>query len=478
MFINQKQPNERLRHEQEIRGWSQKRVADLIDTSKEIVGLWERGERGTGKKYQERLCELFGKSAEELGFIKGARKFETPNVVVSQQPSQHYNGLANVSHGAVQNFIGKGDEFPEGKHSNPISLIEQASNDELQSQISTPLSIPSLFRTDIDVFAHLSTVLSKPSVVSESEITYFDQQTRLYWRAREETALPAATLYAYIIRHIDDISILLARSHLPTLRLYLCEIVCRTVLLAGILLYDMGQYAKARQHYQVAFKAAMEANNPVLQAIIWGWMSFTWTYAKQYAEALNCVQHARSFVTQTTDSMTRAWLGAIEAEVQAHLHNRDACLLAISTMERGMRGSPPQDISYLFEFNPVLLLGYKGVCLQQFYRRQEPATNGFLQEAKESLEQALASEAAIKRKLYYLNDLAGVYARQGEVEIACAYIAQSIPLMMQVGSGSKTIRKHLLQVRTLLQPHEHTSSVQALDGQILPLLIGIQAEEA
>ena len=75
--MKQKQPNERLRHERESRGWSQKRVADLIDTSKEIIGLWERGERGTGKKYQEKLCQLFGKSAEELGFIQDTHKLES-----------------------------------------------------------------------------------------------------------------------------------------------------------------------------------------------------------------------------------------------------------------------------------------------------------------------------------------------------------------------------------------------------------------
>lgn len=349
-------------------------------------------------------------------------------------------------------------------HSTPLEFLNPT---------STPLSIPSLFRTDVDVLARLSTVLNKPSVVGEREITYFDQQTRLYWRAREETALPATTLYAYVIRHIDDIHMLLARSHLPMLRSYLCEIVSRTVLLAGILLYDMGQYAKARQQYHVAFQAAMEADNPVLQAIVWGWMSFTWTYAKRYTEALRCVQHARSFATQTTDSIIQAWLGAIEAEIQAHLHNRDACLQALSDMERGIGTSPSQDTLYLFEFNPVLLLGYKGVCLQQLYRRQEPATHSLLQEAKETLEQALASEAPLKRKLYYLSDLAGVYARQGEVETACAYVIQSIPLIMHVGSGSKTIRKHLLQVRALLQPNEHTSSVQALDEQMALLLLGM-----
>ncbi len=348
---------------------------------------------------------------------------------------------------------------------------------ELTSSANTLFSIPSLFRTDSDVLAHIGTVLSKPTRVGEKGITYFDQQTRLYWRAREETALPATVLYTYVMRHLDDLSLLLAHSQLPILRSYLCEIVCRTLLLAGILLYDQGQYAKARQHYQMAFQAATEANCAVLQAIVWGWTSFTWTYTKYFREALHCVQQARAFALQTTDVVVQAWLGAIEAEVQAHLYDRGACLQSLSEMERGMGIVPSQDISYLFEFNSTLLLGYKGVCLQQFYHPQDPATYSLLQEAKESLEQALASEAPLKRKLYYLSDLAGVYARQGEVEAACAYVVQSIPAIIQVGSGSKTIRKHLFQVRALLQPNAHTSSVQALDQQMASLLVEGQAEE-
>jgi DNA-binding SARP family transcriptional activator len=364
-------------------------------------------------------------------------------------------------------------------HKNTDNLSEeQPFNSGFLNSTGIPVASPSFLRTDVDVLTHLTLLINKTSVVNEREIGYFDQQTRLYWHAREETALPATTLYIYVIRHIDDITLLLARSHLPILRSYLCEIICRTVLLAGILLYDMGQYAQARQQYSLAFQAAKEANNLVLQAIVWGWTSFTWTYTKSYMEALGCAQYAHSFAIQTKDRMMQAWLGAIEAEIHAHLGDHGACLQALSDMEHNMGGFPSHDISYLFEFNPVLLLGYKGVCLQQFYQRQVPATHRLLQEAKESLELALASEAPLKRKLYYLTDLAGVHARQGEVETACSYIIQSIPFITQVGSGSKTIRKHLLQARTLLQPYEQTSFVEALDRQMAPLLIGGQTEES
>jgi transcriptional regulator with XRE-family HTH domain/tetratricopeptide (TPR) repeat protein len=68
MDSESKVPNIKLRYQRELRGWSQKRLADQIDTSKEMVSKWEGGQN-PGKYYQEKLCNLFGKSAQELGFL-------------------------------------------------------------------------------------------------------------------------------------------------------------------------------------------------------------------------------------------------------------------------------------------------------------------------------------------------------------------------------------------------------------------------
>ncbi len=403
---------------------------------------------------------------------------------VGKQPAKHlracYEHLQKVA------LAPEYDEL-EGNHSDLMGspLVTVAGNLltfrgdplTLPQTANVSLSAPSLLSIDADVLARVATALDTPSSVGEREIAFLDQQTRLYWLAREESVLPASMLYAHVIRHSDDIATFLVRSLLPTIRLALCELVCRTVLLAGILLYDMGQYEQARQHYQLALQAAAQANNPVLQALVWGWMSFTWTYAKQDADALRSVQQARFFATRTHNLVVEAWLGAVEAEIQSNLHNQEACLQALRAMERAIGESPSQDISYLFEFNSALLLGYKGVCLQQFYQKQERATHHFLRESKEALEQALTSNAPTKRKLYYLSDLAGAYAREGEVERACSYVVQTVPIILQVGSGSKTIRQHLLQARSLLQPYEETSSVRSLDEQMAPLLAHERKED-
>jgi transcriptional regulator with XRE-family HTH domain len=65
----EKKPNTILRRERQLRGWSQQRVAELVDTSEDVVSRWERGERRPIPFFQEKLCALYGKSAEELGFL-------------------------------------------------------------------------------------------------------------------------------------------------------------------------------------------------------------------------------------------------------------------------------------------------------------------------------------------------------------------------------------------------------------------------
>jgi hypothetical protein len=275
-----------------------------------------------------------------------------------------------------------------------------------------------------------------------------------------------------VLRHLHDLQLLFARSHLPSIRQALCGIVSRTMLLAGILLYDQGCYEKARKTYALASRAAKEANAQALQAVIWGWTSFTWTYERSYQQALHTVQHARSLASGTAEPLLLAWLGAIEAEIQAHLFHREGCLQALRAMDHESEAVPHSDLSSLFEWNTTLLLGYKGVCLQHLYQRNDVSTAPFLQSAREALELALQSEVPLKRKLYYLTDLASVYARQGAIEPACSYLAQSIPLLQQVGSGAETVRKHLLQARTLLLPYKQVLLVQEIDAQFMPLFQG------
>ena len=67
--------NDALKYHREIRGWSQQKVAELVETGEDMVGRWERGISKPSPFYRERLCTLFGVNAEELGFLEQTTHF-------------------------------------------------------------------------------------------------------------------------------------------------------------------------------------------------------------------------------------------------------------------------------------------------------------------------------------------------------------------------------------------------------------------
>ncbi|HXM55941.1 MAG TPA: tetratricopeptide repeat protein, partial [Candidatus Dormibacteraeota bacterium] len=64
--------NPQLRLEREQRGWSQKQVATAIGTNAVMVSRWENGAMKPGPHFRQKLCALYERTPEELGFVSGA----------------------------------------------------------------------------------------------------------------------------------------------------------------------------------------------------------------------------------------------------------------------------------------------------------------------------------------------------------------------------------------------------------------------
>jgi transcriptional regulator with XRE-family HTH domain len=74
-------PNDHLRYQRLLRGWSLQRVATEIKSlsktldgkepgcNADMVGEWERGVKRPSPYYQEKLCRIYEATADELGFI-------------------------------------------------------------------------------------------------------------------------------------------------------------------------------------------------------------------------------------------------------------------------------------------------------------------------------------------------------------------------------------------------------------------------
>jgi tetratricopeptide (TPR) repeat protein/transcriptional regulator with XRE-family HTH domain len=75
-------PNLRLKEVRELRGWSQKYVADEIGAERYYLSRWEHGTASPSPFYRQKLCILFGMNARELGLLPT----DQPDVADEQKP--------------------------------------------------------------------------------------------------------------------------------------------------------------------------------------------------------------------------------------------------------------------------------------------------------------------------------------------------------------------------------------------------------
>jgi DNA-binding XRE family transcriptional regulator len=70
MSVEERVPNERLRHARSLKGWSQAKLAEEVGTSFEMVSRWERGVTTPTLYFRAQLCEALQMTAEELGLVR------------------------------------------------------------------------------------------------------------------------------------------------------------------------------------------------------------------------------------------------------------------------------------------------------------------------------------------------------------------------------------------------------------------------
>src|SRR5713226_8843750 len=368
---NSKVPNIRLRSERELRGWSQSKVAKEIGTNTDRISRWECGDSTVSPYYREKLCTLFGKNARELGFLDEASdddpQEEPPELVgISEEPSptQPTSNINLDGHQPVQIFVPNGPHIvtvqiyqqpaiPTDMHPGKNGIIDTRTTNTLgqerPGEIGSIVKRREFFQEGLHAGAVILTsydlvnnelldrflrALKKPATIDERTLNYFELRTEGYWQDRHSAALPSDDLLSYVIEHFQKVITLLEGSLFPSVRTRLCCIASGIAQLAGHLLFDMTEFARARNFHQIAIIAAQEGDNQALEAVAWGRMSFTWTYGGNPLEALRCIQEARCLAEGNVNATVRAYLAAVEAEIQAILGSSESCLKALEIAER------------------------------------------------------------------------------------------------------------------------------------------------
>ena len=86
-------PNKRLIQARLARGWSQEDVASQIGTEGNTVNRWERGRARPRPYFRQKLCDLFGQSAQDLGLVSLLQEQVAPmtaSVAATNEPAFHW----------------------------------------------------------------------------------------------------------------------------------------------------------------------------------------------------------------------------------------------------------------------------------------------------------------------------------------------------------------------------------------------------
>jgi transcriptional regulator with XRE-family HTH domain/tetratricopeptide (TPR) repeat protein len=488
---NSKTPNSRLRHERELRGWSQSKVANEIGTNTDRISRWESGNSTVSPYYREKLIELFGKNANELGFLDDATGDDPPAEspeesflsqpttsinLDGQQPIQlflprdapqvvtiHIQQRSSISSSANS----EGSVIINGRITNTSgrehpSEIEDTVNrrEALQEIAGAGLSLAiaphKLFEsTASPIWERLSRTLAKSSHIDETMLFHLGQITKQYWQMR--TTIGYRLLLSGFLGHLETVTQLLQISQPPTIHKRLCIIASEIAQYLGAILFDMKEYASARAYYHVSIEAAQEANDFTLWAVGLGRMSSLPIYSDLPQKALPHLRQAQELASQHCKATTRAWLASVEAEAQANLYDASACLRALKQAERFINPSETGDTPHEVRFDYARFLGYKGVC---YLRLQQP------NEALEALNEGakLIDSTSVRQRSIILADSAAAYAQKEEVEAACEQAIRALTLTDQ--TKSELVMLRLQDFRRIVKKWETASYVKEFDEQM------------
>ncbi|HLJ35963.1 MAG TPA: hypothetical protein VKU38_20055 [Ktedonobacteraceae bacterium] len=458
-------PNTILRRLREERGWSLRRVADelclLAEAENEnripgvnanMVGVWERGWKRPSPFYQALFCQLYHRTASQLGFVheadtvSAARAEGTPRQEVkgSTIPIAVFPQLA-LTH----------------EQTHAIDLLCQAPEAALQQQAGAWLTLGAsdlsqLFHegwTLDEILASLQVVLqgmqSTPAVtrrhllqlggaamISSIPIPVGERVSE-EGRAQFTRAIGESIGAAWKLFHSANIQQVLAIGQTQLYFLNLCHsellssmqplLYSLVYRLIGAALHYQGRYGEAFKAHNQAYLTALEGADVWNMAQSRIWQVYELKEQEQYEAALQMQEMALRLVsTQNTIECIRT---------TAHLHTSGAEIAALMNDAEGVQtklSASDALLEYLSgsndEFDRASWYEVAGVCalhLKQF------------DVAAKRLNQAIETQSPrlLLRKASTLMPLVMAYAHLGERDASLEVAEKAIPLINTINAS-------------------------------------------
>jgi transcriptional regulator with XRE-family HTH domain len=441
-----KKPNEKLRLQRELQGWSQARLAEKIGTTVKRVSMWECGDTAPDCYYQEALITLFGKNAQELGFLNEAI-ISSPNkselTPSPPQPSPTFEKVVVEQNQDIEGY----DDMKRRKAMQAIGGIVGATSVFLM----TPQTL-----LNSDDLERLTRTLAKPSRVDVETINGLQRTVENYWRLRIHGSIGSPDLLDAAIGHFRVIIALLQQSHIPTTRTYLCAVASETSQLVGRLLVDMRDHDTALSYYKDSLIAAQQSNNDALYAAGLGRMATVFATLGKPQDALSLLETAQQTVANTNAFTLCAWLAAETAETQAEIGNQEASKRILEQALHFANQIQSDEYTYGENFSASRVPAYQGTCHMRLCQPQL---------ALPALHEGLnAPEVSDGLKQSVLLDITEASIQAKEVEQACSYMHHALDIIARLDAVRFVQRAYKL--RQQMEPWAKVQLVKDVDERL------------
>lgn len=338
MDTEEKKPNNKLKHQRGLRGWSQKKVALAIGTSKEMVSRWETGERDTSVYYQEQLCAVFGLTAVDLGFLEPLKQEETLSVTASQ----FQEVISMLSVAISQGIIVAVRELERVN-------MNTARRDFL-SMLGTSLV---LARLGDSVKPFIQSMLSNDQMgLFENEIF---ERWEVYHKGDTLQALDGLSLWLVEAEKLA----LSPTTDQQKMRTY--SLVSISYQLQGSLFRDRMDYAQAHKSYQKAFIAAAEFDNSELKSSSLARRGVAFIQQQKPIDAIQYLESALSTIDNLDFPCLRGYIFQALSEAHAMAQHKDQCWNNIDLAEQVLTRRNSVIESSHCDLNTTSVTAQKGV---------------------------------------------------------------------------------------------------------------------
>ena len=407
----------RLRELRTEAGWTQQQLADKLNyfawthgqgraaVNADMVAKWERGAKGISPRYRALLCQLFGVTADQLGF----------GPAVSAAPS-----------GA-----GRDAESLVSMLDDAASLLDQlgAAGTALAPQmLSAWKDTVTSRRTMLGLLDPAAADPAGHARAATATVTELEQLAERY-QGLYATADPSALLTP-VAAHVRMVTAALGRENTAAERRRLLRNRATVATLAGRLAYeDLGDALSGRAYYSMAADSAREADDDQLAATVLG-------YTAQLA-------HAEGMTVATVDHLAAAlahaqrapaiapWLASIQATMHADSGDHTAAADALHRAEP----TPHQPATryLLVDHGPAELAAVTGHTHLQ--AGHHTAARAALASALDQL-----PPSARRARILALADLATAELQAGKLPDACRHATTAAELLHRSPYATGTTR--------------------------------------